>query len=250
MRTNRLLVLAVLLPLAGCGEGGGVVTSTPSPAIAASSTPAPSAKPSVRPDLTGLSAAQLTARARTALRTAKTLRVYGVIIDADGTLAMDVSFGRTGTTANMVVKGHRIEFVLIGTVGYLKASDSYWRATDGKVVAALMSGRWLRGKLTDEGFRDFADLSSVAVFIDAISDSDRSERPAKIGMKTVNGVACIGLATADSTLWIDKYTAQPVQLGPGQGSKDKSRLNFSQFNAAREPVAPPPSLVIDASKLV
>jgi hypothetical protein len=254
MNTRRLLVLAVLLPLAGCGgDDGGSATTTPPPA-AASTTPAPSPSvtPSARPDLTGMSGVQLSAKARTALMSAKSLRVYGTIIETEGPLTLDMRYGRTGTTATIISEGQRVEAISIGNVGYLKGSETFWRAIggqrDGQAMAALLAGRWLKGKLTDKEFGQFAELLRINEFRREIT-SDWPKSPEKFGVRTINGIQCIGLAGPDGVLWVDKYTARPVQIGPELGSKDKSRMNFGQYDAVQEPVAPPPSTVIDTSKL-
>jgi hypothetical protein len=254
MNTNRLLVLvaslAVAAPVVGCDSGGGGAASPTTPA-ATSTAPSPSATPTGRPDLTALTAAELSARARTALRTAKTLRISASLVDGGERIALDVGYGRTGSAGSVTVQGHRLRMILIGKFVYIKAPDSFWRKELGKdadQALAVVSGKWLKQRVTNADLREGADFfvrdKVVKEFV-----AEWPERPRKIGEKTVSGVACLGLKDGDGILWIDKYTARPVQLDPDSSSKTKEWMRFSDFNAVREPVVPPKSMTIDTARL-
>jgi hypothetical protein len=239
--------IGAVVVLSSCADGATGTAESPGPIVSSSS---PSPTPTSPPDLSSLPAAQLSARAKLALKTARTLRVKGRVVEDGKVVALDLSYGRTGTAGAVTAEGHKIQLMLIGKEGYVKAPDSFYREQLGKEAGqalAVLSGKWVKNSASDPSFRAMAKYLSRKEVVGKVVD-DWPAQLAKIGTKTVNGVECIGLKGSGHMLWIDKRNARPMLLESSPRMGESGTLLFSDYGKVTEPTPPPKSAVIDLSK--
>jgi hypothetical protein len=260
-RTAASAVAALIAVLAaGCGgsdpatSGTTVTASTPtSTAVRASTpTPSPDVSSSTPPiSITGLSAAQILAKAQAAAKAAKSVRVKGAMTDGDERLALDVRLTAAGGSGSITTDGDRVSIIVIGKTAYLRMTDAFWRKgakskAEANALVALIGGRWIKTALTSKDLGDMAAFASKAGFFDGLFAEAGTLR--KTAPRTVDGVACIGLRSSDGTLWVDASTARPVRLEmPGTSGTDA--LTFTEYNRIAAPTAPPAAQVIDGKAL-
>jgi hypothetical protein len=249
-----LTVVSVLAAsmLAGCGEQNDTDSSSSS---SSSTTPTgasvPSSTPPPTPDLSGLSAAQLSKRSRNALDAARTFHVDVSVAENGQRFAADISYGTVGSHGTMTVGGDKVDILTVDNAFYMRAPDRLWRKKFGAEAdrtLAIVSGKWLKLSTTDKQFAEFAEFGSRDGFVRSML-GDWVTKPRKTGHKTVAGVPCIGLTGTDGTLWINKVDARPVQLQSDPDSSTRGRITFSDYNTVTEPKAPPTSTTIDITKL-
>jgi hypothetical protein len=239
--------------LAGCGgrDDAGSSSSSSSASGTSTSASAPSSTPPPTPDLSALSAAELSKRSKTALDAARTFHVEVSVTEKGETFAADISYGTVGSHGTMTVGGDKVEILTVDNAFYLRAPDRLWRKKFGAEAdraLAIVSGKWLKLSTTDKQFAEFAEFGSRDGFVRSML-GDWVTKPRKTGQKTIGGVHCIALTGTDGTLWINKVDARPVQLESAKGSSTRGRMTFSDYNTVTEPKAPPTSTTIDITKL-
>jgi len=253
--THRLgtLFTSVLITgaLVGCGGGDGSASSSPSTPATTATEPAPSSTPPPTPDLSSLSAAQLSARSRAALDAARTFHVSMVATEKGETVAFDMNYGTTGSHGTFTIGGQKVQMMVIRRAFYIKAPDTFWRQQFGAKadrMLAILSQKWLKVSITDKEFADYAEFGTRDGFVRSFL-GDWLNRPRKIGAKTINGIACLGLAESDGVLWVNKGDARPVQFESPKSSTARGRMSFSDYNTVNEPTAPPAATTIDVTRL-
>jgi hypothetical protein len=250
--------VAVLIAVLAAGCGGSdpaaddaIVTAT-TPTPTATPTPAPSSVPSTpKPSsITGLTAAQILAKAQTAAKAATSVHVKGTVTDGDERLRVDTRLTAAAGSGSITMEGDVISVIVIGRTAYLRMSDRFWRKQASKAEAdailALIGGRWIKTALTSKDLGDLAVLASKPGFFDGLFEESGAVR--KTAPRTVDGVPCIGLRDGEGTLWVDASTARPVRLEmPGKAGTDA--LSFTEYNQIAAPKAPPAAKVIDGKAL-
>jgi hypothetical protein len=249
-RIGALVTVLVASLVAGCGgdDGGGSSSASTGTTTSAS---APSATPPPTPDLSPLSAAELSKRSRVALDEARTFHVSLSAAQKGESFALDVSYGTTGSHGTMTVNGAKVDILTIDKAFYMRAPDTFWRkqfGAEADKALAILSGKWLKLATTDKEFAEYSEFGTRDGFVRSML-ADWVTNPRKAGQKTISGVQCLGLAGSDGTLWINKVDARPVQLETRRSASIRGRMTFSDYNTVTEPKAPPKSTTIDITKL-
>jgi hypothetical protein len=250
-RIGALVTVLVASVVAGCGGDNGAGSSSPPSTGTTTSASAPSTTPPPTPDLSPLSATELSKRSRAALDAARTFHVSLSLAQKGESFALDVSYGTTGSRGTMTVNDDKVEILSIDKAFYMRAPDKFWRKQFGAKAdqaLAILSGKWLKLTTTDKEFAEYSEFGTRDGFVRSML-GDWVTNPRKAGQKTISGVQCIGLAGSDGTLWINKVDARPVQLESRKTASIRGRMTFSDYNTVTEPKAPPNSTTIDITKL-
>ena len=235
--------------LTGCGEDE---AASPSPSSTPSRAAAPSNTPPPAPDLSGLSAQVLAQKSRAALDATRTFHVDMTVADKGEAFTTDIDYGTLGSHGSMTVDGDKLDVLTYNTSFYLRAPDKFWRKQLGAKAdeaLAILSGKWLKLARTDKQFAEYSEFGTRDGFVRGMLGESWLTKPRKTGQKTINGVACIGLADDEQVLWINKVDARPVRFESAPGSSATGRMTFSEYNAVSEPKPPPTATVIDVTKL-
>lgn len=226
-RPTAVLAVMVLLGLALAGCGG-----------------AP------RQDLSGLTAAQLLAKATKALTGQRYVSVTGTIGTTATETALDLHYiGHSASYGSLTVPQGSIRFERVAGTTWLRPDAGFLKAQLGASAAPvikLIGDKWI---LADPSNKAFAELNDVASrdFIDSqvLSPGSKVTRAAPA---TISGTRCLTLKTKTGTLYLDATTALPVQVvGMGGASVGRARFTYDHLDA---PTAPPAAKQVDLSKLV
>lgn len=252
MRRASRLFAAVLAcsaaALTGCGSGGGTAAASASPTVAArpSSTPSPFA---------GLSAEQISDRAKQALLSAPSV-----------TMTLDMTMDGDGTRAKIAIDGHghcvgRLTTPGKGNLDVL-ASDGrdlvrpdrrFLEATGGADVARALGGRYL-DVTRSKDLKDVVAVCDRAEFMKEVTKDDGPDFTlTRIGsIATVDGVPCVVLRGHGDGGTQYLYVAAhgipyPLKLSQ-EGGKDTGTLRFSGFGRPVVVHLPPRDQIIDAAR--
>jgi hypothetical protein len=201
-----VLSLAILVPLAGCGSGGGSTASDE-----ASKTPA-----------------QILADTQRALGSVSSFHIAGTQTDKNGpsTITGDVSLpGKVHIALHQGAVD--LEIIVIGADGYFKANLAFWQGQGSPAAAGLFAGRWAKVPAASApGFSQFSALTNPATIGHCFLGS-RHGAITKVGTSSVAGAPVVVLAddgkapgTSPGQVYIAS-TGQPLplrstQTGPQQ----------------------------------
>ncbi|GAA0628199.1 hypothetical protein HPO96_36335 [Kribbella sandramycini] len=246
--------LLIATAAVGCGSGdsaAGNQPSTPPPASASTPTPTPTPTPTT-PDLSTLAAPALFAKAKGVAQTSSSFRVRGSFVDAEGKTSIDVHLTKTGGQGLFTTAGVPTRIIVLGKTVYLQMTEKAVRqmakedkvsAAETEVMVKLMSDKWIKlSQPKDSGFQALVELATRDTFIAGVFVP--SGKLTKTAAKTVDGVPAIGLNDGEGTLWVDRRTAQPVQMESGGEA-----LRFSDFNRLTAPKAPPAADTLDGKAM-
>jgi hypothetical protein len=197
-------------------------------------------------DLSGLTAAQLLAKAQAALAAAPALHIGGAVTSQGTSTTLDFDFTDHGSKGFITVQGSRVELVAVNKIVYFRAPDDFWKkfaAAQASAVLPVVHGRWVKVAQGDKNFASFAAVADRQGFT---ADFLTPSGAPKLGTaKAVNGIECLALVDGDSTLYVSKSDARPIEIAGGGSTGGKLDLRYGGIT---EPTAPPASEVVDSSK--
>lgn len=202
------------------------------------------------PDLSGLTAKQLLAKATAALKQQQYVSISGRIGTTATQTSLDLHYiGRSASDGQLNLSQGSLKFERVGGKTFLKPDAGFLRAQLGSGAAAvtgLLGGKWI---LADPSNAAFSQLLQVASrdFVDTQVLS-ASSGVTKGGPATVHGTRCVTLKTKTGTLYLDAATALPVEVA-GTGGTGTGKAAFS-YDKLPTPTAPPANQQVDLSKLV
>ena len=252
MRPFRVLmaVSAAALVATACGDDSTAPAAAPSRAGASSS---PSA--SAGGELAALPPEQILARAKTAIRSADSVRLTGGGSSGSDTFEVDMRYGAGGKAYGTVgSSGQTIELRRVGQTVYLKADAAFWQATGGAQAAKLLGGKFLKAPLTDARVKQLADFTDKDTFVGEVLDPDGDLTKGEV--KQIDGKSAIGVVNKTTatneggTLYVaTEGEPYPLQLVPDAGSKDDGELTFSEYGEPVEVEIPSAAETVDVTKL-
>lgn len=229
------------LGLTACGSSGS--TGTPSVSSEASSSEA-------GPDLASLSATEILALTREAIAAQSSVHVVAEI--NGGTIDITVARGEGGK-GDISLQGLTFEFIATGGTFYLRGSKEFY-AEFAPGLESLFGDKWLSDSLSSESVQEFIPFSDMDVLLneELLEPVYTGEFEFTVGEPSeYNGVPAIGLTTTtpdagDVTLWI-ALEGEPLPLALSGG--DAQRIDFLEWGAPVDLVAPPADDVVDLSEL-
>lgn len=233
------LLVVVLLAAAGCGGGGG--------GGGGGSTAGGGGKPSGE---AGKSANAVLADAIKAADAASSVRMSGQIAASGRQVGVDLSIVKgKGATGTLTLSGSKIDIVLIGKKGYMRAPTAFWTkfaGASGAAIGQLLAGKWLAFPADNAQFGSFTGIANDHALFDQLRHHGTL---ANDGTTTYKGQSVIKLAdtTKSGTLYVAASgTPYPVALVLGKKS-DSGTVTFDRWGQSVSLTAP--SGAIDFSHL-
>lgn len=241
MRIKSVAVSGVALlalggTLAGCKSSGSdsattpaatqVTTSAAAPAPEASATPAAPAENGV----VKLTAAEIVAKAKSTLKSAKSFRAVGAGTDGGQKMSIDMEVSGTDALGKLTIgQGATVEVLSVGGKRYMKPNEAFWvkvagaPAADAKKFANLVGNRWVIVSAKNTDMKELFNLVNIDEMLKL--DGKLSKGTAKqIGSYQTIGVKSSG----GDTLYV-ATTGQPY---PIEEVEKDGKTTFSDFGKA------------------
>jgi hypothetical protein len=219
---STCVVLAAVLFAAGCGGGGG--------SGGGSSSTSPSSGLAAKP------AAVVVRDASKAARDASSFHVLGQVHSSGKLLSVDISLVRgKGGTGTVTVGGSKVDLVLVGNSGYMRAGSAFWKkyASQAGAFAQLFADKWIKFPAKGGQVGSLTSLVDTSSLFKSLTTS-HGKLETK-GETTYNGQSVVAIhdVTKDSTLYVAATgTPYPVGLVKTAGP-DAGTVAFDHWN---EPV--------------
>lgn len=221
--------------LAGCKGSGGDTTApvaaTQPTTSAAAPAPEESASPAAPADngVAKLTAAQIVAKAKTALTSAKSFRAAGTGTDSGQKMTIDMEISGTDALGKLTIDKATVELLSVGGKQYMRPNETFWvkfagaKAADAKKFANLVGNRWVivSGK--------HADLKGL---FDSINVDDILKLDGKLSKgtaKQIGSYPTIGVKSSDGEALYVATTGRPY---PIQEVASDGKTTFSDFGKA------------------
>jgi hypothetical protein len=248
MARGRIAVAAIAAAsviLAGCSSASTGTGSSGAPGSSSSSSS------STGSDIASLPAEQIVSKAIASLRSAKSFRVVGTVVEGADRTDIDLGLTDTGSAGTVAVLGTEIQVIVIGTDGYFKASDAAWRKLlagrpNVEAIVQLLRGKWIKGSSSDE---QFAGLFSITK--KSLVDGLAAEKGpfTKTATKVIAGQEAVGVTATDTTMYVSTKDGRPLETEPLSGSTSSGKVTFTEYDPVPEPTRPAAEETIDSSKL-
>jgi hypothetical protein len=228
------IVLVVVLVAAGCG-GSSSSKTTP----ANSSGNGEASKP----------AQQVLTDAVKAAESASSLHMGGNVSSGGQQIGLDLQIAKDkGATGTMTLNGQKVDLVVVGKDGYLKAGPAFFKlfaGANGATIAQLLAGRWLKFPVDNAQFGPLVGISSAnSLFEQLKSGSDPHLK--NNGATTYQGQSVVALEGKNGTLYVSA-TGQPYPVALAKTGSGGGAITFGDWN---QPVSlTAPTNVLDFSKL-
>ena len=246
MRPIRTLVAstAAVVILAGCG--GTEVAGKGAPA-----SPSPSASPTPSDNgVAALDAEQILSKAKSALKTADAVRIKGTAGAGSDRIDIDMRYADTSAQGTLASAGQPIAIRRIGDTVYIKGSRGFWKSTVPPAAVELLTGKWLKGPVTDQRLAGLAELTDLSKAAEGILKPDG--KISKGEKKTIAGTPAIALVSSGKDggkLYIATTgKPYPLQIAPTKAT-DVGQIDFTEYGKKVAVSPPAAELVIDVSKL-
>jgi hypothetical protein len=233
---STCVVLAAVLFAAGCGGGGGGGGGGSSAAQASGE----AAKP----------ANQVVADASKAASDASSFHMSGQIHSSGKLIGVDLSLLRgKGMTGTVTVGGAKVDLVLIGNDGYMRASSNFWKQYGSQAggLTQMLADKWIKfpGKGAQLGSLT-GPLSARSLFKSLTSSHGKLENKGETTYKGQSVVAIHDI-TKNSTLYV-AATGAPYPVGLVKtGGRDAGTVAFDHWN--EPPTLTAPKGALDFSHL-
>jgi hypothetical protein len=230
---RRFLVGTGLLALvfaAGCGGGGGGGGNDQSSNLAS--------KP----------ANEVAKDAVNAAEAASSVHISGQVTDSGQKIGLDLTLVRDkGATGSATLRGAKIDVVLVGKTGYLRAGSNFWKQVPhASFVAPILSDKWLKIPADNAQFGSFLGVANEKKLFDELNvHGDLTNK----GAATYKGQSVVAIYDPEqhSTLYVSAsgtpYPAGMVKTKP----PDAGALSFDDWNKSVTLTAPKDAL--DLSQL-
>jgi hypothetical protein len=240
-----LAVSAAALVATACGDDSTEPAAGTSPAAASSSAGS---------DLAALPPKEILAKARTAIKSAESVRVKGGTEAGSASFQIDMRYG-TGDKAYGTISssGQTLELRRDGQTAYLKANAAFWTSAVGAQGAKLLDGKFLKAPLTDARIKDLADFTDKDSFVSEVLD--QKGELTKGDTKQIDGKPAIGVivkttATESGTVYIaTEGEPYPLEVTEAGANNEKGSVTFSEYGQKLEIEIPPADQTIDVAQL-
>ncbi|MGK5683142.1 hypothetical protein [Actinoplanes sp. URMC 104] len=233
---------------AGQDDDGAKFEQPAAPAATSAAAPATPAGNGVEK----LTAEQILAKAKAALKAAGSFHMKGSMKTDDGKMGLDFKIEGQNVKGTLAMDGPRVELLSVGKQRFIRPDAAFWAMTSGgKAQAAqiteVVGDRWVKVKAND--------ASSAGMFtatdIDELLDADG--KVTKGAVTTLDGKPVVGLkesAADGGTLYV-ATTGQPYPVRLTGPTPADGALAFTEFGATFPEIkAPAAADVMDLDKLM
>ena len=200
---------------------------------------------------------QILTKAISALGSAQSFRVTGIVHDKGQTTTLAVTASKNGNGFGTVtLDGSTVQIVKVGGNLYFRAGADFWRSQSGAQAASLLANRWVKGPATDPDFSQLASFFTTGALTNEFlgKAGTSTTRLAKVGTSSINGQPVLVLSgrdisDGDAGRIFVATTGQPyvVRVTLLSGSGGAGNITFTRFNAAVNPTAPAGALALGGS---
>jgi hypothetical protein len=216
------IVLVVALFVAGCG-GSSSTNSTNSSGNGEAVKPAQ----------------QVLADAVKAAEAASSLHVSGQISAVGQQIGIDMTIVKgKGATGSMTLGGQKVDLVVIGNDGYMKAGAAFWTqfgGSSGSTIAQMLQGKWVKFPMTNTQFAELTSLTDSKSLFDQLGSV--SGTPKNKGVTTYQGQSVVEIDNQGKLYVASSGTPYPVAAvatGAGVGGT----ITFGSWNKSATLTAP------------
>lgn len=219
-------LLVGVLFTAGCGGGGGGSQST------GTSSSGVAAKP----------ATQVMADAVKAADAASSVHMSGQITTSGQQIGVDLSIvpGK-GATGSITLHGDKVDLVLVGKKGYMRAPAAFWKqfaGASGAALGQLLAGKWLEFPATSAEFGSLTEVANSTALFNGLTASHG--KLVNKGATTYKGQSVIAIynSTKLGTLYV-AATGAPYPLALVETKQGSSgTVTFDDWNKSVSLTAP------------
>ncbi|RFU87867.1 hypothetical protein DY218_04590 [Streptomyces triticagri] len=198
-----------------------------------------------------MSASEISAKAREAVRGARSLHIRMSMDGAtepDDARSVDLAVDRDGNCAGTVGyagSGGNFEIIKQGEDIWLKPDSAWWRANFGAEAAedtAQFEGKHLQGSTADEELADVAEVCDLSEYVDAVDEGLGADSLKKGEEKTVSDTKAIELTGTDDGADVTVAVATdgkpyPVEVTRSGSEAEEATLDFDQPVPSNTPPA-------------
>jgi hypothetical protein len=213
-------VIAAMLVLTGCGTGD---------------------------DVSDLSASKLLAKTKAAAKDAESLTVEGGGEAPGSAIEVDLEFTETTGQGTIAAGGGKIDLLSVDGTTYFRAGPEFFSRLGGPAAEAFadqIGDKWIAADSSGGTFGEFEKFANRDSFVDELLS--QYDDATKTAGKKVEGVDCIGLKAAPSTLWVAADGGRPISFEPAQGKSGALTFGYDDVEA---PDAPAKNEIVDDSPL-
>jgi hypothetical protein len=253
-----MVCAATVVGVTGCSKGDDTTAKDDKKPVASATTSQAPVDP-----FKGLDADAIADRAVQATKAATSLHMVGDG-KADGEqMTLDLALDNKGAcTGKIGTKGATADLLQADKIMYMKGDEKFWQVTagedgasaeEGKAMAELLKGRWMKMSKTNAG--ELADLCDLNALMKEM-DKDKSERKGMTkGADTeVDGRPAVVLTKKKSngetlTMYVAKEGEPFILKTVEAGGEEPGTVVFSDYNKPVTATAPPADQVMDPEKL-
>ena len=231
---RAVCVVALGVVLAACGSAG--------PSGAGTTHTATQGSESGGNGIENKSVDEIATAVRAAVASASSVHMAGTTSDG----AMVATIGKTGADVQVTVPGKGVVQVrAVQSAYYIKADKAFWASETNPAAAAMLAGKWVKVPTSAaDSFKSFLNLQDLSK--DAFTPTGTVTKGAPT---TVAGQQALPLTDADGTLYVAlQGQPYPVKVVNTKGDSTGT-IVFSNWNVAVTIPAPPPSQVVDITKI-
>jgi hypothetical protein len=226
---------AAVVALAGCGGTSGTTAGRPT---------APAASPASVP---AVAAATLAAQMKRAVKSARSVHVFGHLVSGGQVIGIDIGVLRSGQLSGTITRqGVPLRFVITGGKAYIRATAGFLRQLRLPAsVCATICGRYVR--LPAARTRALTRSLSLAGLTSSLTGPTTLLRDA--GVTTVHGQRADVLRTADGGVIEVTAGGSHFPVAAKSPGGRRGALTFTQWNSVPVPAAPPKDQIVDPGQL-
>jgi hypothetical protein len=215
-------LLVALLFVAGCGGGGGGGSSNGGSSGEASK-----------------SANQVVKDAVDAAEAASSVHMSGRVTDSGKQIGVDLSLVRgKGVTGSATLSGAKVDVLLIGDQGYLRAGSDFWKQVPhASFVAPLLADKWLKIPTNNPQFGSFLGVANEKKLFDKLKVHGKLTNQ---GATTYKGQSVVAIYSArkHTTLYV-AASGTPYPVGMVKTEQPNAgALTFDDWNNSVTLTAP------------
>ncbi|MFC5723448.1 hypothetical protein ACFP1Z_25110 [Streptomyces gamaensis] len=253
--------VAAMVGVTACGGGGGATKAvekgadTTGAKSGAGASPSQPAKP--RNELQGLSAKEISEKAKQAMLSASSVRMKAdITMEENGkpqAMKMDLALDTKGNcTGTISAEGAQLQVIGMGEKFWMKPDEAYFKnmGPEGEAVGELFKGRYLHGTVEDGDLKEFAEMCNLAVVRKQFTEEAGSGgRWTKGELTTLDGQSALPLANNEGKTVHVAATGKPYLLKMSKTGEEAGTMTFTDWDKPVTVTAPAESESIDVSKL-
>jgi hypothetical protein len=188
------------------------------------------------------SAKQVLADAVKAADAASSLHMTGNLTSNGTPISIDLSVAKDkGATGSMTLKGKKVDLLIVGSDGYMKADSSFWAEfvpKNGAAIGQLLAGKWLKFRVNDARFQGIVGFSNPNAIFDSLQ-SGAGSNVKNNGATTYKGQNVVALndGSQNGTFYVSA-TGTPYPVALVRTGSSSGEIAFNGWNQSVSLTAP------------